>query len=693
MAQPDHTPRNRLATTNSPYLLAHADNPVDWYPWGAEALSRALSENKPILLSIGYATCHWCHVMEHESFRDSNIAAFMNDHFVCIKVDREERPDIDAMYMTATVALCRHGGWPMTVFLTPAGEVFFAGTYFPPVDRHGHPGFLRVLTSIAELWAQDPARVVAEAANVNRQLKLMLAPESPQTISGALAQTAILQLRASFDSEWGGFDSAPKFPPHAALRLLFDAYQRDGSSDCLDSALATLEHIEQGGIHDHLGGGFARYSTDERWHVPHFEKMLYDNAQLAKSYLYAYRITGSPLHRSVLENLLGWVERELTDPRGGFYTGQDADSEGVEGRYYVFDWQEVVDTLPEPQAEIFTRYYDIRPEGNWEGTNVLWTPKSGALVAAELGIDEKRLAQQLLSARERIRAVRAMRQRPLTDDKIIAGQTGLMVSAFAEAGRVLGQQRYIEIAQKAARFVLREMTAVDGQLVRCARRGTVGQPAQLDDYAYTAEGLLTLYETTGDGVMLRAAEKLVERLVSDFYDEATQRVYQSPKHHEPLLLRIAEAHDGPLPNATSVAAEVLARLSDHCGRPKWREQAIELVNAHGKIAERLPRGHSDLLRVARALNEPRTMVVMVPGTNQEANAALRAGCFACHWPGQILALFPEQPQSADLALPLFQGRTAIEPEPRVYVCRDIYCEAPVHSTDALRSLLRRPRVT
>lgn len=689
MVPPDQTARNRLATTNSPYLLAHADNPVDWYPWSPEALSRATSENKPILLSIGYATCHWCHVMEHESFRNPNIAAFMNDHFVCIKVDREERPDIDAMYMTATVALCRHGGWPMTVFLTPVGEVFFAGTYFPPVDRQGHPGFLRVLTSIAELWATDPARVVAEATNVHRQLKLMLAPESPQVVSAALAQTAILQLRASFDSEWGGFDTAPKFPPHAALRLLFDAYTRDGSSDCLDSALSTLEHMGRGGIHDHLGGGFARYSTDERWHVPHFEKMLYDNAQLAKSYLYAYRITGSMVHRDVLENLLDWVELELTDAEGGFYTGQDADSEDVEGRYYVFDWQEVVDVLPEPEAESFTHYYDIRPEGNWEGTNVLWTPKSANVVAAELGIDEQLLAQQLMSARERIRAVRAMRPRPLTDDKIIAGQTGLMASAFAEAGRVLGKQRYLEIAQKAALFVLRAMTGADGQLVRCARQGIVGQPAQLDDYVHTAECLLTLYETTSDGAMLRAAETLAERLLSDFYDEATQRVYQSPNDNEPLLLRIAEAHDGPLPNATAVAADLLARLSDHCGRPEWRERALALVNAHGKVAERLPRGHSDLLRVARSLNESRTMIVMVPGTDHEANAALRAGCFACHWPGQILALFPERPSSADMALPLFQGRTATEPQPRVFVCRDTYCEAPVHSVEELRSLLKK----
>lgn len=693
MSPPVQTPRNRLATTNSPYLLAHADNPVDWYLWGDEALSRAKAENKPILLSIGYATCHWCHVMEHESFRNVSIAAVMNDHFVCIKVDREERPDVDAMYMTATVALCRHGGWPMTVFLTPAGEVFFAGTYFPPVDRHGHPGFLRVLQSIAELWARDPARVVEEAANVSRQLQLMLAPEPPRAISGSIAQTAILQLRASFDAEWGGFDAAPKFPPHAALRLLFDAYQRDGSTDCLDSALATLQHMGRGGIHDQLGGGFARYSTDERWHVPHFEKMLYDNAQLAQSYLYAYRITGSPWHREVLENLLGWVERELTDPSGGFYTGQDADSEGVEGRYYVFDWQEVIDALPGPEAEAFTHYYDVRPEGNWDGTNVLWTPKSAAKVAAELGVDEERLARQLVTARERIRAVRGARQRPLTDDKIIAGQTTLMASVFAEAGRVLGQQRYIEIAQKAALFVLREMTRADGQLARCARRGTAGQPAQLDDYAHTADCLLTLYETTGDGAMLRAAEKFAARLVSDFYDEATQRVYHSPKQHEPLLLRIAEAHDGPLPNATAVAADLLARLSDHCGRPEWRERAVELVNAHGQVAERLPRGHTDLLRVARSLNEPRTMIVMVPGTDPEANAAIRAECFACHWPGQLLALLPEQPTSTDLALPLFQGRTTVKAQPSVFVCRGDYCEAPVHGTDELRGLLQRPLTT
>ena len=675
--------KNRLAFTNSPYLLAHADNPVDWYPWGQEALARATNENKPILLSIGYATCHWCHVMEHESFRDSSIAATMNEHFVCIKVDREERPDIDAVYMTATVALTGHGGWPMTVFLTPAGEVFFAGTYFPPEDRLGHPGFMRVLESIADLWNRDPSRVMAEGANVTQQLRAMVAPSQPQAIPLTLTQTAVLQLRASFDTTWGGFDSAPKFPPHAALRLLFDCYWREGSPDCLHMALSTLDHIQQGGIHDHLGGGFARYSTDSRWLVPHFEKMLYDNAQLAKAFLYVYRTTGSPVARVTLERLLTWVEQELTDPAGGFYTGLDADSEGVEGRFYVFDWQQVVDLLPEHEAEALTHYYDVRPEGNWEGTNVLWTPRSLGEVAAKLGIDDKLLEQHVAAARNHLSVVRAKRQRPLTDDKVIAGHTGLMLSAFAEAGRALGQPKYLEIAEKAAAFVIREMTDGSGGLVRCFRKGTSGQPAMLDDYAYVAEGLLTLYETTGKSQYLRTVERFTARMLADFYDDATERAYNSPIANEGLLLRIAEAHDGPLPNATAVAAEVLGRLSYHCERSQWREQALMLVNAHGGAVERLPRAHADLLRVARELREPRVIIVMVPGTDEHENDSLRAACFDRTWPGHVLAVLPCNPSAGELELPLFQGRTATETSPRVFVCRDDYCETPARTVEEL----------
>jgi uncharacterized protein YyaL (SSP411 family) len=690
MNLPIGTARNRLATTNSPYLLGHADNPVDWYPWGEEARRRATAEHKPILLSVGYATCHWCHVMERESFRDPNIAEYMNEHFVCIKVDREERPDIDEIYMTATLALCGHGGWPMTVFLTPAAQAFFAGTYFPPHDRGGQPGFLRVLRSIADLWAQDSARVVAEGENITRQLKAFLAPRVPQVIPTATVHTAILQLRASFDAQWGGFDSAPKFPPHAAIRLLFDAHERDGISDARDMALSALEHIARGGIHDHLGGGFARYSTDERWQVPHFEKMLYDNAQLAKAYLDAFRVTGLASHRTTLESLFDWVLRELTDPDGGFYTGQDADSDGEEGRYYVFDWHEVTESLAADEVDVFTRYYDVRPEGNWEGTNVLWTPNPLAQVAADLGLDEETAMLRLASARERLTAIRTTRQRPLTDDKIIAGQTALMASAFAEAGRLLGNDRYIETARRALHFVTHAMTDGHGGLQRCARQGKVGQPAQLDDYTYTTDGLLALYESTGDSELLHEAERFATKIQADFYDSTTQRVYHTPAEHEILPIRIGEAHDGALPNSTSVAAEVFARLSYHCGRPDWLAFAQTLVNAHGEAAQRVPRGHTDLLRVARALNAPRTIVVLVPGTDQRATDALRAACFRFYRHGQVLAFFPDRPRDTDLNLPLFQGRTTVGTSPRVFVCRDDYCEAPVTHPDALQKLVERP---
>jgi uncharacterized protein YyaL (SSP411 family) len=625
--------------------------------------------------------------MERESFRDPAIAAYMNEYFVCIKVDREERPDIDEVYMTATLALCGHGGWPMTVFLTPTAEAFFAGTYFPPHDRQGQPGFLRVLRSIAELWAEDSTRLLDEAASITRQLKAFLAPRTPQAIPNATVHTAILQLRASFDEQWGGFDAAPKFPPHAALRLLFDAYQREAISDARDMALSTLEHIACGGIHDHLGGGFARYSTDERWHVPHFEKMLYDNAQLAKAYLNAYRLTESPLHRNTLDSLLNWVTRELTDSAGGFYTGLDADSEGVEGKYYVFAWDEVTESLTAEQTDAFTRYYDVRPEGNWEGTNVLWTPKSLAVTATELGLDQETSLRRLISAKERLTVIRSGRQRPQTDDKIIAGQTALMASAFAEAGRVLGNNEYIEIARRALSFVTHQMGNEHGQLQRCARQGKVGQPAQLDDYAYAAEGLLTLYETTGEGWLLRASESFARRILDDFYDPTTQRVYHTPANHEALPIRVGEAHDGPLPNATAIAADVLARLSYHCGHADWMQVAQEMVNAHGEVAQRLPQGHTDLLRVAHSLNTQRVMVVLIPGSDRPQTEALRAACFHLHRPGHILALLPEAASPTELGFPLFEGRTAMHATPRAYVCRDDYCEAPVSTPEALRNLL------
>jgi uncharacterized protein len=683
-------PRNRLAATNSPYLLAHADNPVDWYAWGQEALSRAQSEDKPILLSIGYFTCHWCHVMERESFRDPQIADLMNRHFICIKVDREERPDIDEIYMTATVALCGHGGWPMTVFLTPSGEAFFAGTYFPPDDHWGRPGFGRVLQGVANAWRNARPRVVAEGGSITEHIRAMTAPHQPQPLALSLFDTALAQLDASFDPDWGGFDAVPRFPPHAALRFLADGFLRNRSKHCLEMFLTTLDKIQAGGIHDHLAGGFARYSTDAHWHVPHFEKMLYDNAQLAKAFLFAYRVTNSDGYRDTLERLLDWMEAELGDPRGGFYTGLDADSEGEEGRFYLFDWNELQQVLPQQAAEAVCLYYDVSPEGNWEGRNVLWTPRSRSDVARQVGIDETVLNQHLSSARVQLRRLRASRPRPPTDDKILAGQTGLALSAFAEAGRVLDNRHYLEIAEKAARFVLRTLLGHDGRLVRAARQDKVGQPAMLDDYAYFAEGLLTLYEATGQVPHLLAADRLAHRLISDFFDDETQRVYLTPAHHETLILRLAQAHDSQQPNATAVAAEVLARLSDHFARPEWRELALTLIQAHGEAVQRFPRGHTDLLRVARGVSGPRTTIVVVPGSDVEASEALWRACAQRTFPGQTLAVLPRHPSVEDPTLPLFEGRTTPQSQPRVYICRNDHCEPPVQTVEGVEKALPMP---
>jgi len=682
---------NRLRATNSPYLLAHADNPVDWYPWGEEALQLAKREGKPMLLSIGYAACHWCHVMDHESFRDESIAALMNEHFVCIKVDREERPDIDSIYMTATVALTGHGGWPMTVFLTPDCNAFYAGTYFPPEDRWGKPGFKSVLRAIADAWQRDHARVVEESLRITDHLQALVAPQAPQGISTSLVDTAILQLRTHFDATHGGFGEAPKFPPHAALCLLADTILRNGTVHSLDMVTETLDHLQKGGIHDHLGGGFARYSTDNYWHVPHFEKMLYDNAQLARAYLFAYHKTKNKSFRLTLEGIFGWVETEMTSPDGGFFTSIDADSEGEEGRFYSFSWDQVHEVLDKNEAELVCRAFDVRPEGNWEGTNVLWIPGKLDQFADEWGLTETALASQLATLKVKLLEVRATRQRPLTDDKILAGNTGLMLGAFARAGRVLGNLHWVEMAERAAQFVLGRMTAGNGRLLRVYRQGQCGLPAMLEDYAYLAEGLIDLYEATGHASHLRSAESLAQTMLEDFYDPEHARLFHGPATREALPFRAAEGHDGPTPNATAVAATVLARLSGHFDRPQWRSRATSLLSAYGKAASQSPRGHCDLLRAARLCQDSLLSVVYVPGSNLAENEALWQACREQLDAAIQLAHLPQDAGLQERQLPLFVGRVSDGEHPSVYVCQDSTCSAPVHAREELERLLSSMR--
>ncbi|MBC7837292.1 MAG: thioredoxin domain-containing protein, partial [Nitrospiraceae bacterium] len=539
-----HTPPgtakpNRLIHETSPYLLQHAANPVDWYPWGPEALQAAKAQNRPILLSIGYSACHWCHVMERESFENEGIASLMNQHFVCIKVDREERPDLDEIYMQATVTLNHgQGGWPMTVFLTPDQKPFFAGTYFPPDDRWGRPGFPSLLKKISDAWKTDSAGLTNQAQQLTERLKNELKAVSPVSVSASVLDEAVIQFREHFDERHGGFGSAPKFPPSAGLSLLLRCYRRTGESLTLQMVTRTLDAMAAGGIYDHIGGGFARYSTDERWLVPHFEKMLYDNALLCTTYLEAYQVTKQTSYRQVTIDVLDYILREMTDPAGGFYSSTDADSEGVEGKFFVWTPAEVLEVLQNSDdARRFCACYDITEQGNWEHRSIPNRLRPIEAVLKELNLTIDELYETVQRVRPLLYRARQQRIPPGLDDKIITAWNGMMISAMAEAGRVLGIARYIDGAMKAADFLLSVHRTAEGALLRTSRQGRAHLDGVLEDYAYLAEGLIDLYEACGQERYLTAALQLGERIVHSFRDEDQGGFYTTAKTHETLIIR------------------------------------------------------------------------------------------------------------------------------------------------------------
>ncbi|MFO0729883.1 MAG: thioredoxin domain-containing protein [Nitrospiraceae bacterium] len=538
---------NRLQHETSPYLLQHARNPVDWYPWGPEALAEALRLRRPILLSIGYSSCHWCHVMERESFENEAIAALMNEHFICIKVDREERPDLDEIYMQATLALNHNqGGWPMTVFLTPNQQPFFAGTYFPPEDRWGRPGFPTVLKKIAEYWAQDPQGLVNQAATLTARLKEGAHAPSPTMVGEAELDTAVTQFAEDFDPKHGGFSGAPKFPPATGLSLLLRCYARSGDSHTLHMVRKTLDEMAAGGMYDHIGGGFARYSTDDRWLVPHFEKMLYDNALLAHVYVEAYQVTGDSTYHRIATETLDYVLREMTAPDGGFYSSTDADSEGVEGKFFVWTPDSIRAAVStDDDARLLCTYYDVTPGGNWEHTNVLHTPRSQEEVAKELGLTVADLSERLDRLKPLLYAARSKRIPPDLDDKVITAWNGMMIRAMAEAGRVFGEKRYVEAAQRAADFLLAHHSKQDGRLLRTSRGGKAHLDAYLEDYAYLAESLVDLYETQGA-------------------TGTCERQFVSQSAYWKTFMIVNTAHFSPPPPATNTS-------SSEAARARWRD--------------------------------------------------------------------------------------------------------------------------
>ncbi|HEX5646799.1 MAG TPA: aldo/keto reductase [Nitrospira sp.] len=686
MSSPSHANApNRLIHETSPYLLQHAYNPVDWYPWGPEALRTAKEKNRPILLSIGYSSCHWCHVMERESFEQEAIAEIMNREFVCIKVDREERPDLDEIYMQATVAMNHgQGGWPMTVFLTPDQEPFFAGTYFPPEDRWGRPGFGSLLKKISDVWKNNRAGIQAQAQDMTKQLKGAGRIASPMSVSDTALDEAVVQFKDDFDKTHGGFGTAPKFPPAAGLSLLLRCYRRSGDAQTLTMVTKTLDMMAAGGIYDHIGGGFARYSTDARWLVPHFEKMLYDNALLARVYVEAYQVTKKPLYRHVAGEVLEYVIREMTGAEGGFYSATDADSEGVEGKFFVWTPADVRAALKnDEEARRFCELYDITETGNWEHTNIPNRLQPIEDVARRLDLTADELLESAARAKPILYRARQERIPPGLDDKVITSWNGMMLSAMAEAARVFGEDRYLSQAQRTADFLLTVHTRPDGRLLRTSRAGRAHLNAYLEDYAYLAEGLLDVYEAGSDERYLRAAEQLAGFLMTDFLDREQGGFFTTAERHESLILRAREGTDGAVPSANAVAASALARLSFHFDRQDWRDAAIGAVRAYGRQIARYPRAFAKSLALTDFLTEGPVELAFVG--EAAALRALRHAVAEQYLPNRIVATgHPSTPS----ALPLLADKQPVGGNPALYICRNFSCQQPVTDPRSVADALR-----
>ncbi len=677
---------NRLQHETSPYLLQHASNPVDWYPWGEEAFERAQREDKPILLSVGYSACHWCHVMAHESFEDEPTARLMNELYINVKVDREERPDVDDIYMQAVQAMTGHGGWPMTVFLLPDGRPFYGGTYFPPAPRHGMPAFRQVLTAVAEAYQQRRAQIEQAAASLTDALGRDLAGlgGDAAALNAGLLDAAYERVARSFDREHGGFGGAPKFPQPMNLEFLLRCCARSGVEQAREMALFTLTKMARGGMYDQIGGGFHRYSVDAQWLVPHFEKMLYDNAQLSRVYLHAWQIAGEPFYRRIAEEIYDYILREMTDASGGFYSATDADSEGEEGKFFVWSRDEL-EALLGADAEIAIEYWGVTSGGNFEGHNILYVPSPDSTAAARLGLTVAELEAKLAAIKNTLYAARAQRVAPGLDDKIITAWNGFMVASLAEAARALARDDYRAAAVRAGDFILSALSAPDGGLYRTWKRGQAKIAGYLEDYAAVVDALLELYQTTFDTRWFIEARRLAD-FALDHFSAPGGGFYDTADHHETLIVRPRNPQDNATPSGGALLTRQLIRLAAYTGDARYDSAARAALAGLTEAFRQYPQAFTEWLNALDMLVAGLDEVAVIGDPADARTAALLEVVRRPYRPNVVTALSVFDADETH-PIPLLKGRTLRGGAPAVYVCRSFACQMPVTTPEALRSML------
>ncbi|MCH8312167.1 MAG: thioredoxin domain-containing protein [Nitrospinae bacterium] len=680
---------NRLVNETSPYLLQHAHNPVEWFPWGPTALDKARKENKPIFLSIGYSACHWCHVMAHESFEDEKTAELMNRWFVNIKVDREERPDVDAVYMKALVELTGHGGWPLSIFLTPDQKPFFGGTYYPPSRKYNRPGFSDILTEVHERFSGQSSNVTSRAEQILSKLNSSQSAHKGGNFPDLdLIDKAVEMLESRFDADLGGFGNGMKFPEPMIYTLLLRHWQRTGSQTALEMLDKSLTHMAEGGINDQLGGGFHRYSTDKEWKIPHFEKMLYDNALLAKLFIETFQATKQEIYKNTAIETLDYVLNELTSSDGAFYSSQDADTSSGEGEYYVWELKEVLNLLGPRHAKVFARVYGVTPSGNIGKKNVLRVVKSMEKVSAEEGIAIFEVQHIVTKGKETLLEARNKRQKPATDEKIITAWNGLMITALSRGASVLGEAKYLLAARSGAKFIWDHMWGGEG-LLRIHKDGISKINGCLDDYACFLQALLSLYEASFEFEWIEKARQVADKMIEEFWDGENGGFYMTGESQEPLITRLKNPADEAIPSANAIAVLSLVTLGHLTGKEEYREKAGEALKAFQPLMEKSPAAFTGCLSALDSWSSSPTEVIFTGSKDETRFKEMQAAVQEDYRPNKIL-LWSEN-ETTQNELPLTQGKSAIKGEPTVYLCQQQTCQPPVHSGKALTNILERPQ--